>query len=164
VTRQAAVTRAGRGALLSCALLLPLLSGCALYNSVFHRHRDPATCRERPFIGNTDSRPPLQVPEGMSAPDTRNAIKIPQLPAAPEDLSKTEPCLAQPPPFYSKPPAAKPGSPTQAPAPSSQAPAPSTPPPAPSPPPPAPSTPPTNSPAPPATPPAAPGTAAPGGQ
>jgi len=111
VTRAVFVPRAGFGALLSCALLLPLLPGCTLYNRVFHRHRDPATCRERPFIGNTESRPPLTVPEGMSAPDTRNAIKIPHLPAAPADSSKTEPCLAQPPPFYAKPAAAKPGSP-----------------------------------------------------
>jgi hypothetical protein len=108
VIRLPAAARARVGALLACALLLPLLTGCALYNRVFHPHRDPAACRERPFIGNTDSRPPLQVPAGMSAPDTRNAIKIPQLPPAPEDLSKKEPCLAQPPPFYSKPPAAKP--------------------------------------------------------
>ncbi len=111
MTQAALVPRAGLGALLSCALLLPLLPGCTLYNRVFHRHRDPATCRERPFIGNTESRPPLTVPEGMSAPDTRNAIKIPQLPAAPADLSRTEPCLAQPPPFYAKPAVAKPGSP-----------------------------------------------------
>ncbi len=139
MTRPSAVTRAGLGALLSCVLLLPLLSGCALYNRVFHRRHD-ATCREHPFIGNTDSRPPLQVPEGMSAPDTRNAIKIPQLPPAPPELAKSEPCLAQPPPFYSKPPAAKPGSPTP-PAQPSQL----------------------TKPAPPATPPAAPGAAAPGG-
>jgi hypothetical protein len=111
VTRAAFAPRAGLGALLSCASLLPLLPGCALYNGVFHRHRDPASCRERPFIGNTDSRPPLTVPEGMSAPDTRNAIKIPQLPPTPADLSKTEPCLAQPPPFYAKPAVAKPGTP-----------------------------------------------------
>jgi uncharacterized lipoprotein len=114
VTRLALAPRAGLGALLSCALLLPLLSGCALYNRVFHRHRDPASCSERPFIGNTDSRPPLQVPAGMSAPDTRNAIKIPQLPAASAELPKSEPCLARPPPYYSKPPPAKPAPPPPA--------------------------------------------------
>jgi hypothetical protein len=123
VTRLAFAPRAGLGALLSCALLLPLLPGCTLYDRIFHRHRDPAACRERPFIGNTDSRPPLQVPEGMSAPDTRNAIKIPQLASAPADLSATEPCLAQPPPFYTKPPAAKPASPAPAAPPAPPAPA-----------------------------------------
>jgi hypothetical protein len=114
VTLLALAPRASRRALLSCALLscALLLPGCTLYNRVFHRHRNPQACRERPFIGNTDSRPPLQVPEGMSAPDTRNAIKIPPLPAAPVDRSGTEPCLAQPPPFYAKPPAAKPVAPT----------------------------------------------------
>jgi hypothetical protein len=162
VTRAALAPRAGLGALLSCALLLPLLPGCTLYNRVFHRNRDPATCRERPFIGNTDSRPPLTVPEGMSAPDTRNAIKIPQLPAAPADPSKTEPCLAQPPPFYAKPAVAKPGSPAPPTVPANspalpQLPAAPTPPAAPTSAPPAA---PTSVPAPDA--PAAPGAAAPG--
>jgi hypothetical protein len=109
--RSTLAPRARLGALLSCALLFPLLPGCALYNRVFHRHSDAATCRERPFVGNTDSRPPLQVPAGLSAPDTRNSVKIPQLPEPPPAPSSTEPCLALPPPFSAKPPAVKPATP-----------------------------------------------------
>jgi uncharacterized lipoprotein len=73
--------RAERGALLACAVTLPLLSGCSLYQRVFHRggSKNFVGCTERPFAGNADSRPALKVPDGMSAPDTRNAVKIPSL-------------------------------------------------------------------------------------
>jgi pyruvate dehydrogenase E2 component (dihydrolipoamide acetyltransferase) len=101
------------GALLLCAVTLPLLSGCTLFNRVFHRGRNDATCHEHPFIASADSRPPLKVPEGLSAPDTRNAVKIPGLATAEAERPKNEPCLAQPPKFYGKPApaAAKPASP-----------------------------------------------------
>jgi hypothetical protein len=106
--------RAAPGALLICAAMLPLLSGCTLYNRVFHRSaKTAASCHERPFAGNADSRPPLKVPEGLSAPDTRNAVKIPDLGAADRERPKTEPCLALPPQFFVKAPsgAAKPVTP-----------------------------------------------------
>jgi hypothetical protein len=106
--------RATPGALLICAVALPLLSGCALYNRVFHHGgNDAATCHERPFAANTDSRPTLTVPEGLSAPDTRNAVKIPTLNAPARAQSKSEPCLALPPKFFAAAPtpATKPASP-----------------------------------------------------
>jgi hypothetical protein len=107
--------RAALGALLVCAATLPLLCGCGLFRAFHHRGRTATGCSERPFAGNADSRPPLKVPEGLSAPDTRNAVKIPELGTADRGLLKTEPCLAQPPNFFAKPllPATgKPGAPT----------------------------------------------------
>jgi hypothetical protein len=96
--------RAALGALLVCAVTLPLLSGCTLYNRVFHRNgKNFVGCTERRFAGNTDSRPTLKVPEGMSAPDTRSAVKIPELGTPDPQTGKTEPCLAQPPNFFAKP-------------------------------------------------------------
>jgi hypothetical protein len=96
--------RAALGALLLCAVTLPLLCGCTLFNRVFHRGgKNSVACHERPFAGNADSRPPLKVPEGLSAPDTRSAVKIPELSAADRGRAKTEPCLAQPPNFFAKP-------------------------------------------------------------
>jgi hypothetical protein len=96
--------RAALGALLVCAVTLPMLCGCTLFNRVFHRNGKVFTgCTERPFAGNTDSRPPLKVPEGLSAPDTRSAVKIPVLSAPDRPRAKTEPCLAQPPNFFAKP-------------------------------------------------------------
>jgi hypothetical protein len=143
--------RAAPGALLICAAMLPLLAGCTLYDRVFHRTpKNAASCHEKPFAGNADSRPPLKVPEGLSAPDTRNAVKIPALGAADRERPKTEPCLALPPQFFAKAPpgAAKPLAPAApATAPATAAP-------------PAPDTPPATAPAT-ATPPAAPAPAAP---
>jgi hypothetical protein len=95
--------RARIGALLLCCALLPALSGCSLWNRVFHRNR-ALGCTETPFRLNTDSRPLLKVPEGMSAPDTRNAVRIPDLSDHPEHLrGKTEPCLAEPPNYFTTP-------------------------------------------------------------
>jgi hypothetical protein len=97
--------RAAPGALLVCAVTMPLLSGCTLYNRVFHHNGGKVFvgCSEHPFAGHTDSRPPLQVPEGLSAPDTRNAVKIPALNTPERQRAKTEPCLAQPPNFFAQP-------------------------------------------------------------
>ncbi len=97
--------RAVLGALLVCAVTLSLLSGCSVYQRVFHRggNKNFVGCTERPFAGNADSRPTLKVPEGMSAPDTRNAVKIPALSSSDQHTGKTEPCLAQPPNFFAQP-------------------------------------------------------------
>jgi hypothetical protein len=97
--------RAVFGALLVCAVMLPLLSGCTLWQRVFHRggNKNFVGCTERPFAGNADSRAKLKVPEGMSAPDTRNAVNIPALNSADPHTGKTEPCLAQPPNFFAQP-------------------------------------------------------------
>jgi hypothetical protein len=85
-------------ALLVCCAVLPLLSSCSFYNRVFHRDRAHG-CGEKPFAQNTQTRPALTVPEGMSAPDTRNSIKIPVLDTPERVRTKAEPCLAQPPSF-----------------------------------------------------------------
>ncbi len=97
--------RAAHGALLVCAVMLPLLSGCTLYQRVFHRggSKNFVGCTERPFAGNAESRPTLKVPEGLSAPDTRNAVHIPALNTPDQHTGKTEPCLAQPPNFFAQP-------------------------------------------------------------
>jgi hypothetical protein len=97
--------RAALGALLVCAVMLPLLSGCTLWQRVFHRggNKNFVGCTQHPFAGNADSRAKLKVPEGMSAPDTRNAVNIPALNSADPHTGKTEPCLAQPPNFFAQP-------------------------------------------------------------
>jgi hypothetical protein len=95
-------SRAKLGALMVCCAILPLLSACSLYNRVFHGRSD-AGCTEKPFALNTDVRPPLKVPEGMSAPDTRNAVKVPELAVPQRTRAKSEPCLSRPPSYFDKP-------------------------------------------------------------
>jgi hypothetical protein len=74
-----------------------------------HRHRAPVGCTETPFTGTDVEEPALKVPEGLNAPDTRNAIKVPSLNTADTPRPKSEPCLDQPPSFAVTP-ATPPGS------------------------------------------------------
>ena len=102
MTRPALRPRAAPGALLMCAVVLPLLSGCTLYNRVFHRGRTSASCHET-VRGQCRFPAGTQGPGGLSAPDTRNAIKVPAIGADDRQPAKSEPCLAQPPNFFAKP-------------------------------------------------------------
>jgi hypothetical protein len=88
------VVRAVVGALVICCTTTSL-SGCFL----FHRHKDES-CREKAFAQNTDNHPPLKVPAGMSAPDTRSAIQVPQLDTPERVRAKSEPCLSRPPNYF----------------------------------------------------------------
>ncbi|HEY2419355.1 MAG TPA: hypothetical protein VGH84_15645 [Steroidobacteraceae bacterium] len=75
---------------------LQMLSGCTFYNSIFHRSHDNG-CSEKPFQGNSENLPGIVVPEGLSAPDTRNVVKVPVLTEPERVRARSEPCLAQPP-------------------------------------------------------------------
>ena len=103
MTLRAMRGRAATGALMVCCLMLPMLSGCSLWNRVVHHRPKDAGCVERPFSQNTGTRPPLKVPEGLSSPDTRNAIKVPDLTGPERPRARTEPCLSRPPSYFAKP-------------------------------------------------------------
>lgn len=78
------------------ALCAASLSGC----SWFHHFKPGNTCNKpQPYLSEY-SVPPLQVPAGIDRPDTRSALKIPQLnePAPPPRTVK-DPCLDEPPSF-----------------------------------------------------------------
>jgi hypothetical protein len=90
--------RAALPALCLCCCAVPLLSGCSLYRSLFHRSHDTG-CSEKPFQAKTDNLPGLVVPEGLSPPETRNEVKIPALNEPERVRAKSEPCLAQPPSY-----------------------------------------------------------------
>ena len=83
-----------------CASLL--LSGCATVHRWLNR---PAAvgCHEAPFNGSADTRPQLKVPEGLSAPDTTGAIKVPTLNEPEPVRPKSAPCLDMPPSYGSEP-------------------------------------------------------------
>jgi len=81
--------------LLLCFLLATVLPGCAL----FHKHGQPLACRDPKFSGNTQNLPPLQVPPGMTAPDTHNAVHIPALNEPEPVRPRSAPCLPFPPSF-----------------------------------------------------------------
>lgn len=61
-------------------LVLPalvMLTGCGLISPEYDR------CDKPPPYAGSQEAPPLVTPEGVDAPDTRNALKIPE-PSAPE--------------------------------------------------------------------------------
>ena len=80
--------------LITAALLLAL-SGC----SWMHHGRHSARCLEPAVGGEAKNMPPLKVPSGLDAPDTRNAIKVPPLEEPERPRAAGEPCLSMPPSF-----------------------------------------------------------------
>lgn len=106
-----------------------LLSGCRILGG-------GKSCHDPQLYEQARSIAPLQIPEGLDGPDTRNAMRIPELSApAPPPPGKDDPCLDAPPQYYSTPippsnvtPAPPPRRGDRAPAPAS--PAPDSPPPA----------------------------------
>ena len=80
--------------LITAALLLSL-SGC----SWMHHGKHSARCREPAVGGDAQNMPPLKVPPGLDAPDTRNSIKVPPLDEPERPRATGEPCLSMPPSF-----------------------------------------------------------------
>ena len=70
------------------------LAGC----SWMHRNR-VSSCREDTVVIEARNLPPLKVPPGLDAPDTRNAIKVPELAEPERARSAHEPCLSRPPSY-----------------------------------------------------------------
>jgi uncharacterized lipoprotein len=79
-----------------CLLVLLPQAGCSWVH-----HGRHARCFQPPVGGDVRNLPPLKVPAGLDAPDTRNAIKIPPLNEPERPRAPTDPCLAQPPSFKS---------------------------------------------------------------
>lgn len=84
-----------RASLLVAAVLLLPLSGC----SWMHHGKHSAKCREPAVGGAAQNMPPLKVPPGLDAPDTRNAIKVPPLDEPERPRAPGDPCLSMPPSF-----------------------------------------------------------------
>ena len=68
------------------------LSGCGLMKPTYE------SCAETPRYAGARELPPLEVPEGVDAPDTRNALKIPDVASAERPLDGR--CVDAPPPYF----------------------------------------------------------------
>ena len=79
------------GILLASLLAAALLNGCKSGGPV---------CKQtnKAYVGAKEA-PPLKAPPGLEAPDTRNALKVPELNTPERPRGKDEPCLDAPPPF-----------------------------------------------------------------
>jgi opacity protein-like surface antigen len=87
----------GCGAIASAFLLLAM-GGCA---SLHHKKSKSGAphCPEPAISPDVKNMPPLHVPPGLDAPDTRNAIKVPPLTEPQVARAATDPCLSSPPSF-----------------------------------------------------------------
>jgi uncharacterized lipoprotein len=76
-------------------LLLPLAGGCHIF-----RGASAKACHGTQPYQKAQSVPPLQIPTGLDAPDTTNALHLPTLNEPPTPPRKgSQPCLDEPPPF-----------------------------------------------------------------
>ena len=79
--------------------LLVWLAAVCLPLASCHWIRGANSCPQGAYV-NARTEPPLKVPPGLDAPDTTNALRLPQLnePAPPPRKPK-DPCLDYPPSF-----------------------------------------------------------------
>jgi hypothetical protein len=58
------------------------------------------SCNAPPEYGSADSIPLLRVPPGLDAPDTRAALKVPELTTPDRPRTDAEGCLDDPPSYF----------------------------------------------------------------
>jgi uncharacterized lipoprotein len=86
--------------------VLLVLGGCKTIHHITH---DDSCNKPQPYMQAT-SIPPLNIPQGLSAPDTSHALDVPKLDGpAPPPRRPGEPCLDAPPSFNVPQPNARPG-------------------------------------------------------
>ena len=85
--------RAGR--ILCVLLVAAALGSCSRFGL------SRAACREPQIPANLGNDAPLRVAPGQDLPDTRNAVRVPELNEPEKPRSKSDPCLSRPPQYGS---------------------------------------------------------------
>jgi uncharacterized lipoprotein len=86
--------------LLTLSLTLLAVLATAGCNPFRRNSAEAALCKEPVGYANAAEAATLQIPAGLEAPDTRGALKIPDLNTpAPPPRTKEQGCLDQPPPY-----------------------------------------------------------------
>ena len=80
------------GLCLLVAILLAVV-GC-------NRGYKPKACEKPREYHSQVSIDPVEVPEGLDAPDPANSVQIPELPGDRERLPEDSPCLESPPDYF----------------------------------------------------------------
>ena len=78
---------------LAIAVALLALPGC--------KRLITASCAKPQVYAAAQNLPPLQIPGGLDAPNTRGALKIPELNEVEAPRAKGDPCLEEPPRYSS---------------------------------------------------------------
>jgi uncharacterized lipoprotein len=88
---------------LTRTLAIAFLAGIVCVSSAcnpFRRSRADAVCKGPEGYAESASVPALKIPAGLESPDTRNALRIPDLPTPePPARKQSEGCLDEPPPY-----------------------------------------------------------------
>jgi hypothetical protein len=82
-------------ALLACIVVFSTIAGC----NPFRRGDKVASCNRPQLYGAAESVPPLRIPAGLDAPNTRGAMVIPGLTEPEAPRRPSDPCLDEPPKF-----------------------------------------------------------------
>jgi uncharacterized lipoprotein len=85
-----------------------LLALCAVALGACHssgylqKHGKAAQCVEHPIYLAAQSAPPLRTPEGLVAPNTKNALKIAEATGTATPRTTKDGCLDKPPSFFAE--------------------------------------------------------------
>jgi hypothetical protein len=82
-------------ALVACVIALVAIAGC----NPFRRGERVAACNKPQLYAAAEAVPPLQIPVGLDAPNTRAAMRIPDLNEPEAPRRPGDPCLDAPPKF-----------------------------------------------------------------
>jgi uncharacterized lipoprotein len=82
--------------------LMSALSGCGMFRGSSN------DCRDSAVYAGAESVEPLKIPSGLQAPDTRNALKVPDLNVPEAPRAPGSKCLDAPPPYAAPPKPAEP--------------------------------------------------------
>jgi uncharacterized lipoprotein len=83
-------------------VLAATLSGCGMFRG------SASDCRDASVYAGAESVEPLKIPAGLQAPDTRNALKVPELNVPEAPRAEGSKCLDAPPPYAAPPKPAEP--------------------------------------------------------
>ncbi len=74
-------------------LTVVTLSSCSWFG------RGGSSCREPELPAGVANHPPLRAAPGLDAPDTRNAVRVPELNEPERPRTGSDPCLSRPPSY-----------------------------------------------------------------
>jgi uncharacterized lipoprotein len=82
--------------LAACALAL----GACHSSAYLRKHAKAEQCIEHPAYLAAQSAPALHTPDGLAAPNTKNALRIAEVTGTPAPRTTKEGCLDKPPNFF----------------------------------------------------------------
>jgi hypothetical protein len=83
-------------------LMMAVLSASLLLGGCRH-FAGGGNCNKPQVYANAGDLPPLKIPVGLDGPDTRSALRVPELNEPEVPRNAKDPCLDEPPPIATSP-------------------------------------------------------------